>query len=108
MRTYLDSLKRLLATPIRTLYPAHGPAHRDGAELIRYFIQHRQERELATIKSLSRTSQSIDEILPKIYADVPESVYPIASRSLLAHLIKLEEDGVCQQVSNGWRHRQRA
>jgi len=107
MRTYLNSLKRLLATPIRTLYPAHGPAHRDGAEVIRYFIQHRQERELATIKSLTRTPQSIDEILPKIYDDVPESVYPIAARSLLASLIKLEEDGVCQQETNGWRHRQR-
>ena len=108
MRTYLDSLRRLLATPIRTLYPAHGPAHRDGAELIRYFIQHRQERELATIQSLSKTPQSIDEILPKIYDDVPESVYPIAARSLLASLIKLEEDEICQLEENGWRHRKRA
>jgi len=103
MRTYLDSLERLLNTPMRTLYPAHGPAHRDGAELIRYFIKHRHDREVAIIESLHQTPQSTNDILPKIYDDVPESVYPIAVRSLLASLIKLEEDGVCEQSDAGWR-----
>lgn len=103
MQTYLDSLKRLLDCNIKTLYPAHGPAHRDGSSLIRYFIRHRQEREQATIKALDEEPQSLNKILPRVYDDVPHSVYPIAKRSLLAELIKLEEDGVCQQTRNQWQ-----
>jgi glyoxylase-like metal-dependent hydrolase (beta-lactamase superfamily II)/8-oxo-dGTP pyrophosphatase MutT (NUDIX family) len=102
MQTYLDSLNRLLEYPIRTLYPSHGPANRDGASLIRQYLQHRKEREEAVINALSNEPQSIDELLPKVYDDVPEAIYPVASRSLLAGLIKLEEEAVCEQGQQGW------
>lgn len=105
MRTYLEQLRRLLSFPIKTLYPAHGPAHRDGAALIRQFLEHRQQREQTVIDALGETPQSIDELLPKIYDDVPESVYPVASRSLLAGLIKLEEDGVSESRNGAWKLR---
>ena len=102
LRTYLDSLNRLLSIPMRALYPAHGPPHRDGHSLIRYFLKHRQERENAIKSALTGAPQSIDRLLPEVYADVSESVYPIASRSLLAGLIKLEEDGFSKQQGVGW------
>ena len=102
MRTYLDSLNRLLSIPMKTLYPAHGFPHRDGHGLIRYFLKHRQKRENAVKSALTRVPRSIDQILPDVYADVSESVYPIASRSLLAGLIKLEEDGFCRRQGADW------
>ncbi|MBT7953314.1 MAG: MBL fold metallo-hydrolase [Gammaproteobacteria bacterium] len=102
MQTYLDSLHKLLTYPIKTLYPAHGPANRDGAALIRQYLQHRKEREKAVIDALTSEAQSIDELLPKIYDDVPEAVYPVASRSLLAGLIKLEEEAICKKSQQGW------
>ena len=46
--------------------------------------------------------RTVDELLPEIYADVSESVYPIAAGSLLAGLIKLEEDGFCKQQDAAW------
>jgi ribonuclease/clavin/mitogillin len=103
MQTYLDNLEKLLGFPMKTLYPAHGPANRDGHSLIRHFLKHRQKREHAIIDALSNDEQTIDELLPKIYDDVPETVYPIASRSLLAGLIKLEEDNVSTQINGGWK-----
>ena len=103
MRTYLDNLERIRDQGIRTLYPAHGPANRDGVALIDQFLQHRQEREQAIINALNQESQGIDDLLPKIYKDVPESAYPVASRSLLAGLIKLEEDRISLQDNAGWR-----
>ena len=102
MRTYLDSLERLLNCGIKTLYPAHGPAHRDGSSLIRYFIKHRNEREKQTIRALHKQPASLDELLPIVYEDASESVFPIAKHSLLAVLIKLEEDGVCLQIDGSW------
>ncbi len=102
MHTYLDSLNRLLGTPMGVLYPAHGPPRRDGHSLIRHFIRHREMREAALKAALSGTPRAVDELLLDTYPDVSESVYPIAARSLLAGLIKLEEDGFCKQQNAAW------
>jgi glyoxylase-like metal-dependent hydrolase (beta-lactamase superfamily II)/8-oxo-dGTP pyrophosphatase MutT (NUDIX family) len=102
MQTYLDSLHNLLEFPIKTLYPAHGPANRDGAALIHQYLQHRKEREKAVINALSNEAQSIEVLLPKIYDDVPQTFFAAASRSLLAGLIKLEEEAICKNTPQGW------
>ncbi len=103
MRTYLDQLERLGQLPLATVFPSHGPPRRDGVTLIREFLAHRREREKEIVTALSATAQKIDELLPVIYSDVPREVYPIASRSLLAGLIKLEEEGLCVQDQGAWR-----
>lgn len=103
MRTYLDSLKRMLEYPIKTVFPSHGPVHNDGVALIKKFLEHRQERENKIIAALNKEVQSIDTLVLKAYDDVAESAHEIAQRSLLAGLIKLEEDGVCEGSKQGWR-----
>ena len=71
--------------------------------LLKKFLEHRQQREQAVIEGLDRQPRAIDELLPRIYNDVPEAAYPVASRSLLAGLIKLEEDGIASESDGGWR-----
>ena len=102
LHTYLNSLKRLLDTPINVLYPAHGPPRRDGHSLIQRFLRHRQKREQAIKTALTGTPRTVDELLPEVYADISASAYPIAARSLLAGLIKLAEDGFCKQQDAAW------
>ena len=102
MQTYLHSLERLLDTPMNVLFPAHGPPRRDGHELIRRLLRHRQKREDTVKAALTGTPRTVAELLPEIYADVSASVYPIAARSLLAGLIKLEEDGFCKRQDAAW------
>lgn len=103
MRTYLNSLERLHEYPIKTVFPAHGPVHRDGRGLLRKFLQHRREREDKIINALGPVPQTLEQLLPRVYDDVAESSYAVATRSLLAGLIKLEEDGTCSPSGNGWR-----
>jgi len=103
MRTYLNSLERLQELPIKTVFPSHGPVHRDGQALIRNFLDHRRERENKIIKALDTTARSLEELLPVVYDDITEASYAVASRSLLAGLIKLAEDGVCTDSNNGWK-----
>jgi len=43
------------------------------------------------------------ELLPTAYADVPPAVYPLAERSLIAHLVKLVRDGRATQVNGKYR-----
>ncbi len=103
LRTYLDSLKKLLQHPVKTLHPAHGQAHRDGHALINRYLEHRQDREEKIIAAISATPQSLDALLAIVYADVAAPALDLAARSLLAGLIKLAEDGVCEQTEQGWR-----
>ena len=97
------ALERLLEFPIRTLYPSHGPVHMDGARLIRKFLRHREEREQKILGALTGNPLNLEQLLPQAYGDVAEDIYPVAARSLLAGLIKLEEDGKCERAGSGWR-----
>jgi glyoxylase-like metal-dependent hydrolase (beta-lactamase superfamily II) len=102
MRTYLDSLQRLLARPVKTVFPAHGPAHQNGRDQIRKLLEHRHLREQKIVQALEHGSRDLEQLLPEVYADTVPAAHPVAARSLLAGLIKLEEDGVCVRSGAGW------
>lgn len=103
MRTYLSSLERLYEYPIKTVFPAHGPVHKDGRGLVRKFLDHRRERETKLINALGPEPQTLDQLLPRVYDDAAQSSHAAAARSLLAGLLKLEEDGTCSNSDRGWR-----
>lgn len=103
MQTYLDSLQKLAETPMTTLYPAHGPAVPDGKKIVTRFIKHRQQR-VATLKSvLNEQPGSVEDLLPKVYWDVKEAMYPYAARSMLASLEMLVEAGEARESDGVWQ-----
>jgi glyoxylase-like metal-dependent hydrolase (beta-lactamase superfamily II) len=94
MREYLRSLERLLAEPLRALAPGHGSRISDACAEIERVIAHRLARERRIAESLAvRGSATVVELLPDVYRDVPVALHLLARHSLLAHLIKLVEDG---------------
>ena len=105
LRTYLASLERLLEEPIHTLYPAHGPAVRDGQKLVRQYLRHRAQRESALLKALDAEGPARPEdLVPGVYWEIDPRMRPLATRSLLAGLQKLAEDGVAAVDQEGlWR-----
>ena len=42
------------------------------------------------------------ELVPHVYADVDKKLYGWAERSLLAHLIKLQADGLALVTNDCW------
>lgn len=103
MATYLNSLEKLRALPLRTLYPAHGTPHLAGDKLLQHYLAHRRQRENLIIAALKSNSAPTapEALLPAVYADVNPAMYPVAERSLLAGLIKLEEEGLCSRNAAG-------
>jgi glyoxylase-like metal-dependent hydrolase (beta-lactamase superfamily II) len=94
MREYLRSLERLLAEPLRALAPGHGSRIGDACAEIERVIAHRLARERRIVESLAaRGPATVVELLPDAYRDVPVALHLLARHSLLAHLIKLVEDG---------------
>lgn len=103
MATYLRSLERLLSEPMGTLYPAHGPAARDGHNLIRQYLRHRLTREANLLKTLQDSPGTLDALLTKVYWDVDPRMHGIAIRSLLAGLEKLLEEGRVVERDGIWK-----
>jgi glyoxylase-like metal-dependent hydrolase (beta-lactamase superfamily II) len=103
MRAYLASLQALLDEDLEWIAPGHGflmPRPRDA---IRLLIRHRQQREAKVLNALRALAPAdIGTLLASVYDDVPERMHPVAQRSLLAHLRKLEEDGVARETEAVW------
>jgi glyoxylase-like metal-dependent hydrolase (beta-lactamase superfamily II) len=94
MRDYLASLRRLQDLPIRSLAPGHGAVIENAQAEIARVIAHRLGREAKLVAALSaRGRATLDELLPAVYDDVPTTIHGWARHSLLAHAIKLVDDG---------------
>ena len=98
MKQYIDSLRRVKSYEPKKLAPGHGELIDDPAGVIDWIITHRLEREKKVLMTLKEQPEhTTRELVPHVYRDVDEKLYGWAERSLLAHLIKLEEDGVAAQ-----------
>jgi ribonuclease/clavin/mitogillin len=102
MRDYLDSLKRMRALPnLTVLFGGHGPAVANPYEKIDEYITHRQQREKTILAAVREGASTPKEIVARAYADVSPQAHAMAERAVLAHLEKLETDGLVSQSSDG-------
>lgn len=102
MRDYLDSLKRMRALPnLTVLFGGHGPAVANPYEKIDEYITHRQQREELILAAVREGASTPKEIVARAYADVSPQAHAMAERAVLAHLEKLETDGLVSQSSDG-------
>jgi len=101
---YMDSLRRLLALDLETIYPAHGPVIRNPKEKIGEYIAHRELRERQVLEALADGAAPLDAmaIVKKIYVDVPEYLHPAAASSVRSHLRKLVREGRVVEHEKRW------
>ncbi|MEJ2801310.1 MBL fold metallo-hydrolase [Comamonadaceae bacterium PP-2] len=91
MGDYMASLERLQALceqhNIGTLLPAHGYALGPAVPALVQLKRHRHSREARVIEALAASpNATVEELLPHVYADVPQAMWPVAAGSLQAHL----------------------
>ncbi|WP_193184025.1 MBL fold metallo-hydrolase [Nisaea sediminum] len=96
MGDYLESLRKVLGRDEETYWPTHGGPIRDPKPFVEAFIAHRRDREEEILACLRDGIETISDMVPVIYADVPPAVHGAAARSLLAALIYLVETGQVQ------------
>jgi glyoxylase-like metal-dependent hydrolase (beta-lactamase superfamily II) len=101
MAVYFASLERLLARPPHALLPAHGPAIPDGHAKLREYLSHRRQREAKVCAALRDEPRSLAELVADVYSDTPRPLWPLAERSLHAHLIKLVHDARAVDAGDG-------
>jgi recombination protein RecT len=91
MGDYLDSLDRLTELcqkyGIQQILPAHGYVLDHAERVIAHLKAHRlgREEKIASVMQ-AQPDGSLDDWVAKAYDDVPKQLWPIAKRSLLAHV----------------------
>ena len=95
MTAYLESLDALSAActehHIRFILPAHGYVLGQAVSAISHLKAHRLKREAKILKVMQAQPQgSMDDWVALAYDDVPPRMWPVAKRSLLAHVQRIE------------------
>jgi glyoxylase-like metal-dependent hydrolase (beta-lactamase superfamily II) len=94
MRDYLASLQRVKDLDPAVLWPTHGAPVTEGRAFVDAFVQHRLAREAGVLAAVQSGTTMVPEIVKALYVGVNEKLYKAAGRSVLAHLIKLVDDGL--------------
>ena len=89
MDAYLASLDAVAAQDFATLWPTHGPPVTEVAPFLAAYRAHRLAREAQILARLEAGDRTIGEMVPVLYAAVDRRLWPAASLSVLAHLIRL-------------------
>ena len=104
MQAYLDSLERLKTLALTAIAPGHGTLIDTPHTEIERLIAHRMARDTKVANAVATLgAATIDELLPIAYDDVPAVVYPLARRSLEAHLIRLARAGAVVHADGRWQ-----
>lgn len=104
MGDYIRSLERLKTLQINAIAPGHGALIDDPYDVIDWHVKHRLERESKVVAALVAAPNSTSrELVANVYQDVDEKYHELAEHSLLAHLIRLEEECRATMSRGRWK-----
>jgi glyoxylase-like metal-dependent hydrolase (beta-lactamase superfamily II) len=111
MHAYRQTLQRLLDeySHAHTIFGGHGPPVHHVRAKIEEYIEHRRMREREIVDALVQGgTQTIPELVLRIYGDDRPQLWPAMARQLLAHLIELEDEGrvVADEVARAMTQRE--
>lgn len=103
LAAYLASLRRIAdLAPLRAL-PAHGPVIDDPLALVAQYTAHRLAREAQVLDALHAGATTPAEIAARVYERLDPALVTMAHQSVLAHLVKLEDEGRASHDGAVWR-----
>lgn len=103
MSAYMASLQKLYDRADRIYYPAHGPAVENPRQLVRGMIGHRRQRERQILKLLENGEGHIPDMVAAMYKGLDPRLTGAAGRSVLAHLVDLQNRGEAVVAGDRWQ-----
>ncbi|MEO0485156.1 MAG: MBL fold metallo-hydrolase [Pseudomonadota bacterium] len=90
---FMASCAALEQIPARVFYPGHGAEITAPGARIAELVTHRRAREAQICAALAGRPATVATLTELIYQDVSRTLWPAASRNVLAHLIDLTRRG---------------
>ncbi len=101
MRDYMTSLRRLSEVESEMIYPAHGPAVPTATGLLPKQIAHREERSEAIAESVGNGARRVEDVVDRVYVELPDEARPFAMESVASVLDMLVENGRIEVDEDG-------
>jgi glyoxylase-like metal-dependent hydrolase (beta-lactamase superfamily II) len=92
LRAYLESLRLVRDLAPRRMLPGHGPIIDDPIALIDSYIAHRAERARQIGEAMAAGAKTVQEIVARVYPELPDSLRVAAEETVEAHLKTLGVD----------------
>ncbi len=108
MTDYMASLYKLRERPESVYLPGHGGGVKGARKLVTQYIEHREARETAILRKLSRGESDIPGIVQAIYIGLDPRLAKAAALTTFAHLETLVERNLVtteDTLSLGGRYR---
>jgi hypothetical protein len=86
---------------LSVIFGGHGPAIGNPYAKLDEYISHRIQREQNILEAILQGATTPKDIVARVYTDVSPKAHPMAERAVLAHLEKLEADGLISQNLKG-------
>ena len=102
MAAYMASLDRLLKRQDRVYYPAHGDPVMNPQRFVRGLAGHRKQREGQIVRLLGEGVGVIPAMVERMYVGLDPRLHGAAGRSVLAHLIDLQEQERVIEAGGRW------
>jgi glyoxylase-like metal-dependent hydrolase (beta-lactamase superfamily II) len=102
MSDYMASLALLLERADQRYFPAHGPSVEQPRRHVRALVTHRRMREKQILERLGSGVTKIADLVRSMYQGIDPRLHLAAGRSVLAHLIDLEQRGLVAQLDDQW------
>ena len=99
---YLASLRRVLALAPARMLPAHGRAIDDPGAVLSQHLEHRQRREDQIVAALYAGDRRPEAVVARLYEGLDHGLKRMAQESVVAHLVKLEEEGRARSDGEEW------
>ena len=104
MTAYMESLRVVAGRDDDVAIPTHGPPIPNPSRYMNQLVEHRLDRERQVLGAVRAGRATIPALVTDLYAEVRIELHRPAGASVLAHLVKLVDDGVVA-VDGGGRPR---
>ena len=101
MRSYIESMHKVIGRRDGILWPTHGGPVTDPQPFLAAYLEHRLERERQIVAQIAAGNDTIPGIVKVLYASIDKRLHRPARRSVWSHLRKLVEDGVVVTTDGG-------
>jgi glyoxylase-like metal-dependent hydrolase (beta-lactamase superfamily II) len=99
MLAYYRGLERLIARDDEVYLGGHGPALSQPQELVAELLSHRRHRERTILAELDKGAASVVELAERLYHKTDQFLKVAAQRNVLAHLLKLQAEGIANELA---------
>ena len=93
LKQYMASLKLMARQRPNVICPGHGQIIQNATQRVRWYIEHRQQREEQVLAALEAGATMVNEVVSRVYPrNLRKNLREAAARNVRTHLAKLTEE----------------